>query len=323
MKKVVMLLFVVALVYACSKSADNGSLKKAGTPIIKINSIVVTNEQLQEEIGKLPPNIRGFFNGKEGISRLVEEIKKREILYLEAKKKGLDKDPEFKKKIEDFTKVNLINAIITKNLNPSTMKVTPEEAKEYYEKNKSEFQQPAQVRASHILVQTEEEAKDIYSKVKKGEKFEELAKEYSQDKMNAEKGGDLGYFSKGQMEPNFDAAVFKLDKGEISKPVKTTFGWHVIKLTDSKPAKQMNFDEVKGMILQGLSGEKQKKAFEAYFSSIEKNYKVDLDNKALDDFVAKHTSVTDKQGKTMATGKKDKAATTEKKDNTATQEKAK
>ncbi|MBF0564382.1 MAG: peptidylprolyl isomerase [Nitrospirae bacterium] len=312
MKKLVMLLFVVALVYACSKSSDDGGMKKAGTPILKVNSVVVTNEQLQEELSKLPPNLRGFFTGKEGINRFVDEIKKREILYLEAKKNGLDKDPEFKKKMDDFKRMNLINAIITKNLNPANMKVTPEEAKEYYEKNKSELQQPGQLRASHILVQTEDEANDIYSKLKKGAKFEELAKEYSQDKMNAGKGGDLGYFSKGQMEPNFDAAAFKLDKGEISKPVKTAFGWHIIKVTDSRPAKQMGFEEVKGMIMQGLTQDKQKKAFETYFSSIEKNYKVDLDSKALSDFVAKHTSVTEKHGKTTTMEKMGKTATQEK-----------
>ncbi|MBF0466949.1 MAG: peptidylprolyl isomerase [Nitrospirae bacterium] len=294
-----LLLFTVVITCACAKSANDSGLNKSGTPVIKINATVITSDQLQDELAKLPPNIRGFFNGKEGIKRLAEEIKKREVLYLEAKKQGLDKDPEYVKKIEDFRKINLINTIITKNLNPANIKVTPEEAKDYFEKHKTEFASPDQIRASHILVKTEEEANDIYNKLKKGGKFEDLAKEYSQDKMNSGKGGDLGFFSKGQMEPNFDTAVFKLAKGETSKPVKTSFGWHIIRMTDTKPTKQMDFESVKGMIMQGLTSEKQKKAFDDYYSSIEKNYKVDIDDKALGDFVTKHTSVTEKHDKTL------------------------
>ncbi|MBF0539418.1 MAG: peptidylprolyl isomerase [Nitrospirae bacterium] len=191
----------------------------------------------------------------------------------------------------DFRKINLINALIQKNVQTTSIKVTPEDAKKYYDDNQKEFVMPAQVRAVHILVKTEKEAQDIYNKLKKGGDFAATAKSASMDTATAEKGGDLGFFARGQMEPSFDDAVFKLKKGELSSPVKTSFGYHIIKVVDTKEAKTTDFEGVKPMIIQYLTGEKQKKAFDTYYSSVEKNYSVQIDNKAVEDFASKQTAL--------------------------------
>ncbi|QWR78958.1 peptidylprolyl isomerase [Candidatus Magnetomonas plexicatena] len=237
-----------------------------------------------------------MFAGKEGISKLVDELKKREVLYLEAKKAGLDKDPVYIKKVDDFKKGYLINSLVSRNVGAEGIKVTPEEAKEYYEKNPKDFEVAEQRKASHILVKSEDEAKEILAKVKKGDDFGKLAKEHSIDKMSAEKNGDLGFFGQGQMVPEFDKAVFSMTKGEIGGPVKSQFGYHIIKLTDIQPAKKLEFENSKAMIIQFLTQEKQKKTFEAYMSQVEKGYTVTVDQKAIDDFVNKHMGVKPEAG---------------------------
>ncbi len=104
-----------------------------------------------------------------------------------------------------------------------------------------------QVHARHILVQTEDEAKEIEAELKKGADFATLAKEKSKDPGAAD-GGDLGYFTKDQMVPEFSEAAFKLDKGQISDPVHTQFGWHIIKVEDKRTKPTPTFDEVRGQI---------------------------------------------------------------------------
>ena len=104
-----------------------------------------------------------------------------------------------------------------------------------------------EVHARHILVPTEAEAKDIEDELKKGADFATLAKEKSKDPGAAD-GGDLGYFTKDQMVPEFSAAAFKLDKGQISDPVHTQFGWHIIKVEDKRTKPTPTFDQVRGQI---------------------------------------------------------------------------
>jgi foldase protein PrsA len=120
------------------------------------------------------------------------------------------------------------------------MKVTDEELKEYYDEYKPK------VKASHILVDDEKTAKEIKAKLEKGEDFAKLAKEYSKDTGSAQNGGDLGWFGPGKMVEEFEKAAYALNKGEISEPVKTQFGYHIIKVTDKEEKK--SFDEMKEQI---------------------------------------------------------------------------
>ncbi|WP_026677150.1 peptidylprolyl isomerase [Fictibacillus gelatini] len=121
--------------------------------------------------------------------------------------------------------------------------------KAYNEKYKDE------VKASHILVKDKKTAEEVKAKLDKGEDFAKLAKKYSQDTSNKDKGGDLGYFHKGQMVPEFDKVAFSLKKGEISDPVKTQFGYHIIKVTDKKTNK---LSDVKDQIVDDLKKSKAK-----------------------------------------------------------------
>ena len=111
--------------------------------------------------------------------------------------------------------------------------------------------------------------------------IEEIAKKESLDKASAANGGDIGYFSRGQLVPEFERAAAALKVGEVSAPVKTSYGYHIIKVTDKKAGPVLEFDRVKDIIAQRLSGEKQKAAFDSYIEGLRKNYKVEINKDAL------------------------------------------
>lgn len=191
-------------------------------------------------------------------------------------KDSMKQDKDYEKFLKDngiddeFLKAQLEKDITIQNFKinfDKNTKISDSEIKKYYEENKNKYADD-EVRASHILISTmdqntkkpladdkQKEAKkkidEIYGKVKSGEDFDKLAKENSDDKGSAVKGGDLGFFSKGQMVPEFEKTAFSMKKGEISKVIKTQYGYHIIKLTDKKH-KQYKFDEVKENIKQNL-----------------------------------------------------------------------
>ena len=147
--------------------------------------------------------------------------------------------------------------------------VTEADAKTYYDANPSFFDQPELVRASHILIAVPADAKpevveakkkaidEVAARLAKGEDFAKVAKEVSEDTGSKEKGGDVNFFPKARMVPEFADAAFALKKDEVSKPVKTKFGFHIIKATDRKEAHKIAFDDVKARIIERLTGQKQ------------------------------------------------------------------
>ena len=126
--------------------------------------------------------------------------------------------------------------------------VTDEAMHKVYDEAVKTMSGEQEVHARHILVATEDEAKAIVAELKKGTDFAELAKQKSKDPGAAAEGGDLGYFGKDQMVPEFAEAAFKLNKGEVSEPVKTQFGWHIIKVEDKRTRAMPEFDKVKDQI---------------------------------------------------------------------------
>jgi foldase protein PrsA len=164
--------------------------------------------------------------------------------------------------------------LITKKLLEPRIKVTEEEMKTYFDENKSNFAQQEQVKASHILVKDEVTAKEVATKLAAGDDFAELAKEYSTDTSNAEKGGDLGYFEKGTMVAEFDEVAFTLEKNKISDPVKTEFGYHIIKVIDKKAAKAAVYEDHKEEIKESLFQEKMQTEYTEWLEEKKEDYKI-------------------------------------------------
>ncbi|MCX5852184.1 MAG: peptidylprolyl isomerase [Deltaproteobacteria bacterium] len=214
---------------------------------------------------------------------------------IEAVKKQFPGDAEFKKALEKtmITEKDLreqlkreiaikqfIDTKIGKNIT-----ATEKEAKEFYDKNPQTFKQPEQVKASHILIKVDEKAdkatkekarktiEDIQKKVKKGGDFAALAKESSQCP-SAPKGGDLGYFRRGQMVKPFEDAAFAMKQGQVSDIVETQFGYHLIKVTDKKPEGVISFAEVKEKIMNHVKMTKTKAEVDKYVEGLKKKAKI-------------------------------------------------
>lgn len=156
------------------------------------------------------------------------------------------------------------------------IKVTDEELKKYYNEYKPK------VRASHILVDDEKTAKEIKAKLEKGEDFAKLAKQYSKDTVSAQNGGDLGWFGPGKMVEEFEKAAYTLNVGEISNPVKTQFGYHIIKVTDKE--KKKSFDEMREEIEYEVKKSKlDTSKVQSKLDELMKDANVDIKDKALKD----------------------------------------
>lgn len=280
MKKIMLVVLLSAALCACSQKQTDRKMELNGDVLAKVGTASISQGDFYNDLKSLPDYARQMFEGENGKEKFLDEIVKKEILYQQALKEGLDKDPKFSKKVEDFKKLTLVSELLEKEI-MAKAKVSDSDVKDYYSKHKQDFAATSQIKASHILVKTQAEAEKVLARLRKGEKFEAVAKEVSIDKPSAANGGDLGYFSRGQMVPEFERAAVGLKIGEISNPVKTPFGFHIIKVTDKKTGPVIEFDKVKDIISQRLSGEKQKEAFDNYLTELKKNFKVEINKDAL------------------------------------------
>lgn len=272
--------FLVLLVIAgCSKAPV--ATKAPSDYIAKVDGTYITQKDLKKQFEALPDFMKKIYNNPEGMKKLTDELVKKELIYLEAKKQGLDKSPEYIEKLKEFQKLSLISILLTKEIEQK-VKVTDKEVKEYYDTHPAEFSSD-RVRASHILVSTKKEAESLLKKLKAGANFATLAEKNSIDKGSAAKGGDLGFFGRGQMVPAFEKAAFSMKKGEISGPIKTQFGYHIIKVTDLKKGKKTAYDKVKESLSKKLLTEKRRAAFDDYIKKLKKSFTVKINEKQLKD----------------------------------------
>lgn len=218
----------------------------------------ITEQDVDFLLRGLGPQQAMQFNSDQGRKQLLEELVNQELFRLDAIEKGLDKEEEFKLEV-DRAKENLLKQFAIREL-LNKVTVSEEEVVDYYNSNKEQFESPESARASHILVDDKEKADEILKEIKEGLSFEEAANKYSKCP-SKEKGGDLGFFTKGRMVPEFEKAAFEMEKGELSEPVETQFGQHIIKLVDKKEAGIKTLDEVKDQINKQLVAIKQNKLY--------------------------------------------------------------
>ena len=215
------------------------------------------------------------YNNPEGRKAILQELVAQKLLLLDAQKNLLEAEPAFKEQLKKAKESLLANYALEKVI--TGVRITDKEIEDYYNENQDKFVSPATVNASHILVDSEEKAKEIYEKIEKGEmSFEDAAKEYSSCP-SKDNGGSLGDFGKGQMVPEFDAAVFAMEVGEVTKaPVQTQFGYHLIRLNSKKEGETMPLDSIKERLGQQLLGQKQQKAYESRINQLKILYPVDI-----------------------------------------------
>jgi peptidyl-prolyl cis-trans isomerase C len=184
-----------------------------------------------------------------------------------AEEKKLQNTADFARHLELSRQRLLMDALLSE----VSSKVTEAEIKKFYDERAKAVSSDEEVRARHILVATEDEAKKVVERLKKGEDFAKLATELSKDP-GSKDGGDLGYFSKDRMVPEFADAAFKLNKGEISAPVKSPFGWHVIKQEDRRKREAPEFKTVEKQIGELL----KRKAQDDFVTALRTKEKIEI-----------------------------------------------
>ncbi|MFX0549706.1 peptidylprolyl isomerase [Hathewaya histolytica] len=241
--------------------------------LAKVNGIEITEENLNALMSSLDPQVAMQFYSPEGKERLLEELINQELFYAEALDKNFAEEEEFKNEVERIKKNTLKQYALRKVL--AEAKVTEEEAEEFYNSHKESYSKPEEVRASHILVDTEEKANEILKDIKEGKSFEDAAKENSKCPSSSV-GGDLGAFAKGRMVPEFEEAAFKMEIGDISEAVKTQFGYHIIKLTEKTPAGVAPFEEVKSQVYNAVLGMKQQEKYMDKAKQLREKFNVEI-----------------------------------------------
>lgn len=242
----------VSLALFASAGSVHAQQKGGDAVLAKVNGVEIRQSEVDVAEAEIGANIPG--NTPEAKrDALVSYLIDVNLLAQAAEQKKLSQQPGFEQKLQLARKRVLMEAIMEQTVKGSASEA---EMKKLYEESVKKMTPQEEVRARHILVETEEKAKELAAQLKKGADFAKLAKENSKDPGSAD-GGDLGYFTKDQMVPEFAEAAFKLEKGKISDPVKSQFGFHIIKVEDKRKQPAPAFADVKPQLEQFLGRKAQ------------------------------------------------------------------
>ena len=240
-----------------------------------VGSLTVTEDEVSEFIASLGNRGQGY-NTPEGRAMVLSQLIDSKLFLLDARRNLMEGEPEFRAQLAKIKENLLINYAAEKALAAVTP-VTDAEIEAYYAENPDKFSKGESVNASHILVDSEQKALEIYADIAAGKiSFEDAAKEYSSCP-SKERGGNLGDFTQGQMVPEFDSAVFSMEVGAVTEtPVKTQFGYHLIKLNSKTEATVAPLAEVREGVRSMLNTEKQRKAYDSKINQLQILYPVDI-----------------------------------------------
>lgn len=254
--------------------------------VAKVNDVEITKEELYDQLVAQ--------NGEAALNALISE----KILSAEVEAKKITvSDEEIQENIDEMTeyyggeeemnnalvqynltlddvKENIVNNLQLQKILEPYIEISDDEIAQYFENNKDYLDQAEEVKASHILVESKEVADEVKEKLDGGADFAELAKEYSTDTSNSQFGGSLGYFGRGEMVPEFEEVAFSMKVDEISEPVETQFGFHIIKVEDHKEAKEATLDESKEDIRKTIFQDKMGDAYNTWYTEMLEEYKI-------------------------------------------------
>jgi foldase protein PrsA len=282
-KRTVLIILILLITMGISLSF---ALKKDET-VAKINGEAISKDDLYSEmveqygaatIDKIIGDKIVAAEAKKQKINITNSILNKEVEKLKASYGG---EEAFKQGLESnnttlaFLKQDLKNYLTIKQLLEPQIEITEEEMKTYFDENKDSFAEAEQIKASHILVPDEKTANEVKQKLNDGGDFAELAKDYSTDESTKDSGGDLGYFSKGTMVSEFEDVAFGLAVDQVSKPVKTEFGYHIIKVEAKKKAKEANYNDSKEEIKETLVDQKIDSEYTTWLENKKKSYDIE------------------------------------------------
>ncbi len=301
----------IALVLALALALLAGAGCTDKDTAAKVNGEKIPLSELDKQVAQLKKQYPDMFNGADGEGRLLDfkqrlldnminqklveqaaedkgiKIAEGDIdKQIQQLKSGFQDEEQFQSALksagmtEETLRQQIRDQLLTQKLIESLasdIKISEQEMKAYYDKNKSQFEQQAAKRASHILFKPEDKktAEKVLAQVRNGGDFAALAKEYSVDTATASNGGDLGWPTTPYV-PEFEAALDKLAKGQTSGLVKTPYGWHIIRVTDVRKATQQKFEDVKDQIEQILIQQRRADAYQKFLDELKKKAKIEI-----------------------------------------------
>lgn len=275
-KKIFAAFIIVLTLSLCAYGADSDKV------LARVGSEDVTESEVLEFIQPFGQQAVMLYGTEQGRKMILDDVIAMRLYALDAEDAKLDQTPEFQAQLLNAKRAMLAQAAMQKAV--EGLKISDEEAKKFYDSNPAMFKQPERVHARHILVSGDEELAKVQEELKAGKSFDAVAKEFSRDPGSAANGGDLGEFPRGMMVPEFEKAAFALkNPGDVSEPVKTQFGWHIIKLEERIPESVMPFEQVKDRLTNELKDQKTQQVLQDKAKELEKKYKVERLNDKPDD----------------------------------------
>lgn len=244
----------------------------AGQVLAQVGGKPITEEDVTRFIQAMGRNGQAYNNPK-GRAAVLEQMIAQRLFLLDAQRNLYEREPAFKAQLAAVKEQLLMEYAITKCI--QSVRVTEEEVRAYYDAHKDDLQAEESVNASHILVDSEEKANSILADIRAGKiSFEDAARQYSTCP-SGKQGGSLGDFARGQMVPEFDQAVFALQEGELTGPVKTQFGYHLIRMNKKNEATPISYTDIREELYQQVMQEKQQEAYQKKINQLKILYPVD------------------------------------------------
>lgn len=271
-------------------TGTSGTQHKPGkeSPVLAtVGGEVITEADFERELHSLPEYTQKRIDTPELKRKQLDKMIDETLLLEEAKKRKLDQDEEIREKVERYRR-RLLTERLYRDVAAERSRVGDEEIEAYYQEHKDRFQQPERIRVRQILIllpanagaereaEARKKAEEALAKIKAGEDFAEVAKQYSEGPA-ASRGGDLGYFSRGRMVPDFEAIAFSLKEiGDTSGLVRTKFGFHIIELTGRQPAQELALKDVKDRIVRQLEATKRREIRQSLAEELRNRSKVEI-----------------------------------------------
>ncbi len=292
----ILALAIILLITGCNsltRQSVRNSPPQAQDALATVGDRIITLSEFQEKLDNIPPKYRENVTTKEQKERFLERLVQIALFSIEARTQNIDKEERVQSRIKDAVDSILWREYVKREIKDK-ITVTDEEVKEYYDTHLDEFKHPEKVKAGHILIkvarnaspedwaEAENKAKDLKAQLDSGADFASLAKENSDDPATKEKGGKLGYFTRGKISPEFSDVAFSLRAGaEISEPVKTRHGYHIIKVEAKMPEQIKELAKVRVRIKSKLRSKKQRTILEQITKRLKEKYKVMLNTELL------------------------------------------
>ena len=263
-KMPVLCVFFAVAVSACGGAPGGGT---QGKTLAVVNGEALTEATLLKEVENLPPYVRPILETAAGRAQFLESVITRDLLMREALRRGIDRRPEVADRVAMARKSIVLEALL-RDVAEKAPGLSDEALRKIYDADPASHQVGERVKVSHMLFREKARAVEFLGRAKAGEPFEKLMKEV--DTGNGEVAADLGEIERGNFVKEFEAAAFAAAPGSVTGPVKTTYGYHLIKVYAKLPAGSRSFEEVKPKLLAEQSEQAQRDAFEGLIAGLRK-----------------------------------------------------